>query len=264
MNKEEPNYIYRGAKLYFATLKPDNVDLFFDAKYNQWLYFNSSKVSINGSSIKAGWERFVNMIPDKKEREILTRKAEVSCSTRDGFELTIACFVDEELKKYNSLYIELEGNSKYRELRLKIKKYIDYLAKIKGNGYDSDTICINKNLVAEQIKLLFENLIDSRFIDAKTDRDCFSFVLNGTPLPIGKVFKPIIWLKNKQLLRELLFGHEVNSIIGIAGKVEIKIEIEKRISTLFCDSKNKPFKLASNKHVESTDSDKIKDILATL
>lgn len=264
MEIEEQKYKCRTAKIYFASLKSDNIEEFFQEKYNKWLYYNSFKVTID-KDIEAGWQRFYNILPENRKGEVLNRTVEISNFTKDGFSLTMDIFVDEEIKKYEELYADLESNSKYRELRLKIGTYNDHLKIIKEIGYKNDILCITKTLTLEKLEKLFDLLQDKQFIDYKTDKDFFNYAFGGVPIPIiGKRFKLIIWLKNKQLLRELLFGCKEQSTSGIVGSKENQSKIKKIIPSLFCSPKEKNLKLAKPKYKPDRDSDIIKDILATL
>jgi hypothetical protein len=68
---------------------------------------------------------------------------------------------------------------------------------------------------------------------------------------------PIKWLKNKQLLRELMTNKIVRRDLTIA-------DVERLIPQNFIDKKNNPLSLAKNKTIASTDRDKLLKFLATL
>jgi len=69
--------------------------------------------------------------------------------------------------------------------------------------------------------------------------------------------KPIQWLKNKQLLRELLTHPKIKCDLSIA-------DMERLTPTMFVDKKGQSIKLAKNKVEPNEDSDKLRDFLATL
>jgi hypothetical protein len=69
--------------------------------------------------------------------------------------------------------------------------------------------------------------------------------------------RPLRWLKNKQLARELLTYEKIKGNLSDA-------EVERQSPLLFIYYKdNEPLHLAKNKHIESTDSDNLGKILAT-
>jgi hypothetical protein len=68
---------------------------------------------------------------------------------------------------------------------------------------------------------------------------------------------PLKWLKNKQLLRELMTNEKIRGDYSIA-------EIRRLTPKMFIDKEGNPLALAKNKVVPSIDSDKISKFLATL
>ena len=68
--------------------------------------------------------------------------------------------------------------------------------------------------------------------------------------------RPLKWLKNKQLLRELLTHDRIKGALSIA-------EIERQTPSLFIDKHDNTIKLAKNKTVPNTDSDTLQHILTS-
>ena len=69
--------------------------------------------------------------------------------------------------------------------------------------------------------------------------------------------KPLKWLKNRQLTRELLTHDKIRGNLS-------KAEVERQTPNIFTDVNNNPLTLSNNKTVPSTDSDKLSNFLATL
>jgi hypothetical protein len=80
---------------------------------------------------------------------------------------------------------------------------------------------------------------------------------NGKTYIESAIEKPLKWLQNKQLLREMLTHDKIKGTLSIA-------EIERQTPNLFIDEHNRSLSLANNKPVPSTDSDNLKKNLATL
>lgn len=124
--------------------------------------------------------------------------------------------------------------------------------RIKLRKRNNGVVQITANLNDIQLNKLYELLIDYGFIPSYTDKDSFIWAFGGENTP--EEFIPIKWIKNKQLLRELL--------CGIIPFTNLKIaDIERRCPDLFTDEKEIPIKLSKNKKVPSLDSDNLKSIL---
>ena len=118
-----------------------------------------------------------------------------------------------------------------------------------------------------EIKLnhLFFELTNNEFIDKQTKIDHFYFIFGGIEVPPNTSdFKPIKWMKNKQLFRELIFGIECEefSHTGLFNETGVsKAEVEREIPLFFQHKKNQKLRLARNKFTPGLDSDKINEIL---
>lgn len=100
---------------------------------------------------------------------------------------------------------------------------------------------------------LFAALIKDGFISTTTDSDSFLWGL-GSTLTTPVNFTPIVWLKNKQLLRELL-----EPIVDIS-----KADMARAVPLIFSNRAKTALYLAKNKPIPSKDSDKIKNMIATI
>ena len=130
------------------------------------------------------------------------------------------------------------------------------IAKIKHHIKENETPLppqLATKLTTDQLEKLFDSLVNGEFIPVTTNKDCFNWAF-GIPdkKQPKKKWQPIVWLKNKQLLRELLISFK-NSEFIIA-------DIERIVPLLFTDVKAKPYKLAQNRTVPSLDSDLIVEI----
>lgn len=119
-----------------------------------------------------------------------------------------------------------------------------------------------------KLKHLFNGLVDHKFIDKLTNINHFYFAFGGMEVPPNTSdFKPIKWLKNKQLLLELIFGiiskdFNHNGLVNTYGVV--KSTVKKEVPLFFRDKSNRKLRLANNKFEPSIDSDTIKNILENL
>ena len=80
---------------------------------------------------------------------------------------------------------------------------------------------------------------------------------NGVAYIEDATTKPLKWLQNKQLARELLTHDKIRGSLTIA-------EVERKAPIIFIDKDCKPLCLAKPKKVPSSDSDKLSNYLATL
>ena len=119
-----------------------------------------------------------------------------------------------------------------------------------------------------KLKHLFNGLVDNEFIDKQTNINHFYFVFGGLEVPPDtSELKPIKWLKNKQLLRELIFGRKYEGftdtgLLNTNGVV--KATVSKEIPLFFRDKNNRTLRLANDKFEPSCDSDIINNILKSL
>ena len=103
---------------------------------------------------------------------------------------------------------------------------------------------------------VFQQLVENGFIAKDTDESSFLFVMGYKAETNGEV-KQIVWLKNKQLARELVTLKNKKAI----ESGQLKIATMEKLTERYFLMDRKPLKLAKNKAVPSLDSDLIKDIL---
>ena len=119
----------------------------------------------------------------------------------------------------------------------------------------------NKTRIDEKIGLfkrfdvvkLYQGLTKYGFIRKDENIENFKAVFDGGGM---EIIRPVRWLRNKQLLRELITSEKIKNV-----KTS---QIEQEINKYFIDANGIPMKLAKNKIVPSIDSDNIKKILATI
>ena len=157
---------------------------------------------------------------------------EINCLISD-----IGSFIDEIQRIFTMFSINLHTIAKENSID------IEYFTADESHRFQA-------NLNDTQRDLLFELLANSGFIPKKTDKDSFILAFGGK---VDKYtnFK-ITWLKNKQLLRELLIPLKHSEIIQAA--------FERLIPFVFINENNNPITLAKNKPVPSLDSDTIAEI----
>lgn len=109
---------------------------------------------------------------------------------------------------------------------------------------------LKTNLNDTQRGLLFDLLVKDKFIPDKMDRDGFIWAFGGKN--DGYTSFNITWLKNKQVLRELL--------TRLKHKDIIQADFERLVPLVFIDKKDNPINLAKNKPVPSIESDTISEI----
>lgn len=145
-----------------------------------------------------------------------------------------------EILTKNEIYLflnrEIEYWEKYREISTKRETNIPQQLKT--------------SLTEPKRDLLFDRLVMDGFIPKNTDKEGFKWVF-GWKNDKYTSFQ-IKWLKNKQLLRELLIPLRHSDII--------QADYERLVPIFFIDKKENYISLAKGKHIESTDSDKIAEI----
>lgn len=103
----------------------------------------------------------------------------------------------------------------------------------------------------EEVISLYRFVIENGFIAPKTSSENFLYIF-GIEQSIPDNFRPVCWLKNKQLLRELLehvYMHPINS-----GSIAFS-DLSNCVPTIFVSKKGVPLTLARRKHEDSLDSD---------
>ena len=107
---------------------------------------------------------------------------------------------------------------------------------------------------------ILEHLKEKGFVEKNTEPKNFLWQMGCTEELPDKV-KPIVWLKTKQLLREMLeqwFGRLLQE------QSLNKAKIKSLCSQIFIDKQGDMIHLAKNKVVPSQDSDDLKEFLATI
>lgn len=107
------------------------------------------------------------------------------------------------------------------------------------------------HLNRDEVILLYRFVTENGFVDSKTSSEEFLYVF-GVEQSIPDHFRPVCWLKNKQLLRELLEHVYVRPINS--GSIAFS-DISNCVPTIFVSKKGVPFTLARRKHEDSLDSD---------
>lgn len=103
----------------------------------------------------------------------------------------------------------------------------------------------------KQRQLLYDLLVKDNFIPVETDKDGFKWVFGGMNNKYTSY--KIKWLKNKQLLRELL--------TPLKQPDTQMADIERIVPLIFINADDNAINLANNKPVLSQDSDKLSEIL---
>ncbi len=106
----------------------------------------------------------------------------------------------------------------------------------------------------------FAFLKDGGFVAKDTDPVNFLYQMGCTDERPEKV-QPVVWLKSKQLLREMLEGWFAKLFAEEAMK---KAKMEAICSQVFVDEKGEMIHLSKNREYLSKDSDNIKDFFATI
>ena len=103
-------------------------------------------------------------------------------------------------------------------------------------------------------------LKDGGFVAKATDPMNFLYQMGCTDERPEKVL-PIVWLKSKQLLREMLEGWFATLIDEDALK---KVKMETICSQVFVDKKGEMIQVPKSREYPSKDSDNIKDFFANI
>ena len=153
--------------------------------------------------------------------------------------------------------------SLHPELQKEIYESYIRLHPDKRESYKSKHEHFPPGFTKEQGIKLYRFLVNNSFIHATTDEASFLFRM-GFISELPDELQKIIWLKNKQLLRELLellFEKFLNN-----NSLKL-VELERLTPFCFKDKNNEPLKLAKRKKILSQDSDILKTFcepLATL
>ncbi|KAA6314462.1 hypothetical protein EZS27_034922, partial [termite gut metagenome] len=114
-----------------------------------------------------------------------------------------------------------------------------------------------RHITPDGQKLIFERLTKAGFLPQDTNYSHFKFMFGGTAIPDNeKPFKPLQWLKAKQLLIELLEGIK---------HTDMKItELKRQVPNFFINYENKPLSLPNRKERANPYSDYISDLIKDL
>jgi hypothetical protein len=221
--------------------------------------FEIAKTKFVIGSIYNYYYRLIRIHYKIKEWEIPTKKDVCMCIESVYYNKEVEIYDYKKMEdKIMSITDGRERIGLFREL------YIKRLIKFLESKLPCDTQKKTKqfhytcSFTTDEAKRLYEGLTNNGFLPKETIYSHFCYVFGGTAISDNeKPFKPLKWLKNKQLLRELLTHDKIKCTLSIA-------EIERQTPNLFIDEHNRPLSLANNKPVPSTDSDILKKILATL
>ena len=196
----------------------------------------------------------------------------ILCDTTNPTQQIGVKIAKEKKCKVDQLIIDKDQqnwDSEYSILKSKMIEEIEKLESLPKK--DSTQISFAKYLIPlneSKLKHLFNGLVDNEFIDKQTNINHFYFVFGGLEVPPDtSELKPIKWLKNKQLLRELIFGRKYEGftdtgLLNTNGVV--KATVSKEIPLFFRDKNNRTLRLANDKFEPSCDSDIINNILKSL
>ena len=106
---------------------------------------------------------------------------------------------------------------------------------------------------------LFNMLVEGEFISKETESNSFLFLM-GCSNEEPENLKPIMWMKTKQLLREML---EAAYCVPIEIGSVTKAELEQLVPLCFVDKNGEELNLAKPKAVPSRESDKLSNFFAT-
>lgn len=212
-------------------------------------------------------EHWNKMLVRSKNLQMLVNELQVRLMTvREilDFEAARRILNDEVIHCEYEVFLAFEENCNVSDTRSKCIKIINRtyetaiwlidetenkLREEKGKGH-LRLAQLKTNLSNTQRTLLYDLLVENKFIPDETDKDGFNWVFGGNNKKYTS-FK-IKWLKNKQLLRELLIPLK---------HPETKIsDIKRIIPQIFIDTKCNAITLANNKSVPSQDSDKLSEI----
>lgn len=203
------------ARIHLIGLRPNNVDEFYNKKFNRWLLFKSSKVKFNERLIENPIERFFLMLPKNENGEPQDGEVEISGTTPKGYELYEDDFIHDELIILTPLYNEIEKTTE-TELSKQLKQYIDFLNQRKEQIEKINTPKektqhlpnelnttqqqkphqLNTGLTDTQLNTLADGLISNGFIN-EADKECFIWAFGGTN--DIETFTQIQWPKMKNL-----------------------------------------------------------------
>lgn len=108
--------------------------------------------------------------------------------------------------------------------------------------------------------MVLQSLKDGTFVPKETEPMNFLYQMGCTDERPDEV-QPIVWLKNKELLREMLESWFKSAIENETVKLA---KLEAVCPQVFVDAKGEMNHLAKRKVVASIDSDKIAEIFATI
>lgn len=218
------------ARIHLIGLRPNNVDEFYNKKFNRWLLFKSSKVKFNERLIENPIERFFLMLPKNENGEPQDGVVEVSETTSKGYELYEDDFIHDELIILTPLYNEIEKTTE-TELSKQLKQYIDFLKeKIEKNNTTTQQQKphqLNTGLTDTQLNTLADGLISNGFIN-EADKECFIWAFGGTN--DIETFTQIQWPKMKNLcvylIDTLLFDEKLKIQQNYFSQAEKLINIK--------------------------------------
>jgi hypothetical protein len=117
---------YRYLKLHLSGLTPDNIDEFYEKKFNEYVYYHSEKVTINGKEIEPGLKRILLTFPDENGNPNI-ESLEVGGFTKEGFPITEKMFIESELDKITKRYNEDTKSAFDLDIKAKAELYLNYL-----------------------------------------------------------------------------------------------------------------------------------------
>lgn len=154
--------------------------------------------------------------------------------------------------------------------REQFDEYFRYITKIEylEEEANKDTICkhfppyisYEKGLSIYTFLTHKQDKCPKEFISSDTNTESFMYLMGCTP-EIPHKLTTITWNYNKQLLRELV-EQAFKGLID--SKAITKKRLEKIVPKVFVNCKGEPINLTKNKHVDSNESDSIRDYFTNI
>jgi len=206
-----------------SVIELKNLSAEIDRLKNSNNFFDKAKVK----QLQADAERIISEIETNVTDKILTKAAELNLyDTLEPVSIwnlnihEISVFEDDTSIDISELIIYRDKFSEFKQQKIfsyfnqnkKLELFEKILIRLFANFSEpqqtgrADFKKLTKKLSIEQQKNLFSVLTNENLLSKDSDFDSFCFVFGGDRMPDN--FKPLKWLANRQLLRELLVRFE--------------------------------------------------------
>lgn len=161
------------------TLRADNVLEVFNRQLNIYKVTHSDSVIVDGETLN-GMQRGMFLLLGRNDKDGLNtaKNIEISDVDKNGIPLTLERFINNQLKRYEPLYLETIGSRQYDAENAKLKLYIDFLKSYKIDEKKDDEYKDLKEI----------------FIYPETYDDCINVLKDVHP--------PILNIENKYIGKE--------------------------------------------------------------